>query len=295
MNAAIKTVRCCKKCSECGDCYTHSLHSVRDILFAIDLEIADFAKNFAQRLNWGYGPVCISEQSVKRLLTLKDTIKRYYDNLLQGAMVCLCDIEFQKVKEKVLKIVDLKKCLKRPEQAIRYDRSGYASWITKHPSCVAYEKWEKHLVSCIPPTITFSGKKEEEKAIGALHFLVTRDDKQCIHEILAYAYKAKCEHRLSASAKEIEQCRVEFRSLVKEYKCDLTFSGYAKLLNCNLTFNAVAEILNCGGSFTFDKNGTPKVKFGRKVTKLSDLIDLGGGTWIDALNEGIYKELYPSS
>lgn len=291
MSVAInKTVRCCVQCSECGDCYTHTLYELRDLMRDIHVAIADWGKAFAQEVNYGYSCKRISAAAVDKLISLKQTIRRYYDNLRTKTMGCICDIELQRVKEHVGGIIDLYKCASTGEVDIRYDYSQYDQWVAENPSCVAYDVWEKGMVACNPPTFLISATKEA-RPLRTLYAISSKDNTGCIMKLFAFAYKAKCESKVVASSKSTAKCNIELKALVKKHNCDMSFALYSTLLGCNLSFNLISTVLGCGGKFSVDKAGTPIVKIGAKSSPISDVVKLAGGTWQD-MNEAEFNAIY---
>ena len=291
MIAANKIVRGCVRCDECGDCYTHTLYDLRELMLAIKYEIAMHGKQVAQVVNFGYGKVCLSDNDIQKLLIYKRSIRRFYDNMRQKAMACLCDIEFQKIKEKVLRIIKLQQCKAAKVTDITYDYSGYDQWVAQHPRCVAYDIWEKGIIKC-EPVFTISAKLVERvKVTRTLHALAKRDTSDCVTKLLAYAYKAKCENKISISSKTEAKCKIELTVLAKKHKCNLSLAVYSKLISCNLSFNVVSTILGCGGKFSLDKAGTPLLKIGAKSAKVEDVVKLAGGTWPD-VNSYEFNQIY---
>lgn len=271
--------RCCVKCDECSDCYTFTLSELRDLLIAINYSIALFAKSFVERINLGYPSKdscnTMTETTVKQLVTYKKAIKAYYHDVRTKSMLCLCDSEFQRLKEKVLRLVDPKRCKADQVSDIRYDYSMYDQWVTEHPECVAYEEWEKGVVNCNPSfTITV---KREPNVIRTLHALVINDNEKCVLQLLAHANKALCERKVSASVKRADECKLELASLVKKHKCNISLSLYIKLLKCNISFDLISTLLGCGANLSVDKAGNPQVRIGSTVTKIDDLSKLASG------------------
>lgn len=277
--ANYKVVRCCVKCDECSDCYTHTLYDIRDLLTAINYHIANFGKQLGEIINNGYGCTGLTEIDVTRLMTYKRSILRYYHNLRTKAMSCLCDIEFQKTKEKVLRIIDLRQCFSAKVEDIRYDYSAYDQWVAQNPNCVAYDVWEKGIITCNPSFVITVTLDERVKVTRTLHALVTKDNTNCVTKLLAYAHKATCERKLTAAAAIDKKCVSEFNILVQKHKCKMELSTYAKLLSCNLSFNVVSTILGCGGKISLNSEGVPMVRISGKVAKIEDVVKLAGGTW----------------
>jgi hypothetical protein len=290
VSVASKIVRCCVQCNECGDCYTHSLYDLRDLMMKINYQVANYGAELAQRVNWGYGCITITENEVKKLLLLKNTIRRYYDGIRQKAMSCLCDTDFQKIKEQVLRIIGIRKCTSPTVADIRYDYSGYDDWVVKHPNCVAYDVWEKGTLVKLAPSFRITATHDEKVIIArTLHAMSTKDD--CVIKLLAYAYKAKCDHKISVSAKSEEKCKTEFKILSKKHKCDFNLKVYSKLLACNLSFRVVSQVLACGGKISLDENGAPIVRIGAKSAKIDDVAKLASGLW-PVVNDSELNEMY---
>lgn len=291
MSAVInKTVRCCVRCNECSDCYTYNLYQLRDLMNAIDISISDFGKAFVQKINFGYACFHLSEKQVDSLLSLKETIRSYYDSIRTKTMGCLCDYEFQKVKEQVSRIINLALCRQSNETDIRYDYSQYDAWIAQNPYCVSYDAWTKSLVACQSPSFVISSKKEE-RVTRVLHAISRKDTTGCVVKLLAFANKARCENKLVASSKSKAKCNTELIALSKAHKCDISLSLYSRLLECNLSFKVISTVLRCGGRFALDANGDPIVKVGIKSSKIDDIIKLAGGTYQN-MNEAEFNEIY---
>lgn len=290
MSVATKRVRCCVICSECGDCYTTTLYELRDLLKAIHIEIADYAQSFAQRINDGYACVKLNESAVDTLLYLKETITRYYHALRTKVMSCLCNAEFQRVKEQVGNIIDLFRCSMSKETDIRYDYSQYDQWVAANPTCVSYDVWEKGLIACNPPSFIISATKGQRDSV-TLFAIASKDTSGCVMKLLAYANKAKCEHKLVASATDTNKCKIELKALTTKHNCDMSLSQYSSLLACNLSFNVISTVLGCGGRFSLDASGAPIVKIGAKSSKIDDVVKLAGGTYQD-MNETEFNSIY---
>lgn len=286
---ATKMVRCCVKCSECSDCYTHTLYELRDIIIAIHIEVANYAAAFTQKVTCGYACFTLTEAEVNRLLLLKETVLNYYHSLRTKAMMCLCNSEFQRIKEKIGRILDFARCKNSGETDIRYDRSSYNQWVAQNPTCVAYDVWEKGIIECNP--ILRITVKTEQRAVRTLYAVATKDTSGCVVKLLAYAHKAKCDRKLVASATDTAKCKVELKALVKQHKCDISLGFYSKLLDCNLSFNVISTILGCGGKFSLDSDGSPMLRIGARSSKIEDVIKLAGGTW-QGLNEEEFNEMY---
>lgn len=290
MIAATKTVRCCVKCSECSDCYSFTLYELRDLITAIDIEISNYAEALVQKVQVGYACFNLDVFSVNKLLHYKESVERFYHGIRTKAMMCLCDSEFQRIKEKIGRIIDFAKCKMSGETEIRYDKSSYNQWIAANPTCVAYEVWEKGMIAC-NPTFIVSVKTEYERVIRTLHAVATKDTSGCVVKLFAFAHKAQCDKKFVASATNSSKCKVELNALVKKHKCDLTLAVYSKLLDCNLSFNVVSTVLGCGGKFSLDAAGTPILKMGTRSSKIDDVLKLAGGTWQD-MNEEEFNQIY---
>jgi len=288
--ATNKTVRCCVHCSECGDCYTHTIYELWDLMKAIHVAIADWGESFAQEVNYGYSCKSITAAAVDKLISLKQTIRRFYDNLRTKTMGCLCDIELQRIKEHVGEIIDLSRCASSGEVDIRYDYSQYDQWVVDNPSCVAYDVWEKGMVKLVQPTFLISATKEA-RPLRTLYAISSRDNSGCIIKLFAFAYKAQCENTVVVSSKNTIKCNIELKALVKKHNCDMSFAMYSTLLGCNLSFQLISTVLGCGGKFSLDKTGTPIVKIGAKSSKVADVVKLAGGTWQD-MNEAEFNAIY---
>lgn len=276
MIAVSKRVRCCVKCDECSDCYTFTLAELRDLIIAINYSISLFAKSFVDRINLGYvsKDSCnsLTESIVKQLVTYKKAIKQYYHDIRSKSMLCLCDAEFQHLREKVLRLVNIKQCYGVSD--IRYDDSVYDQWVMNNPDCVAYEDWEKGIVKCNPEI--FITVIKDQSVVRTLHALVTRDEDKCVMKLLASASRAICERKVNVSVNTTE-CRAQLVTLVQKHKCNLTFGLYVKLLKCNLNFELISTLLGCGGKLSVDNNGNAQVRLGATVTKIEDLAKLAGG------------------
>lgn len=290
MIATAKIVRCCVKCSECGDCYTHTLDELRDLLTAIHIEISNYGEALIQKVQYGFAKFCITEAAVDRLLRLKETVLNYYHSLRTKAMMCLCDSEFQRVKEKIGRIIDLGRCKSSGLTDIRYNNDSFNQWIASNPNCVAYETWEKGIIAC-NPTFIISVTTEYQRVIRTLHAVATKDTSGCVVKLLAYAHKAACDRKLTASATNTSKCKVELKALVKQHKCDLSLAVYSKLLQCNLSFKAISTVLGCGGKFSLDASGSPMLRIGARTSLVQDIVKLAGGTWQD-MNEEEFNEIY---
>ena len=285
-----KVVRCCVKCSECGDCYTHTISDLYDLLLAINTEIADYGKAVAQKINEGYACFNLTQPAIDKLLRLKETVLRYYHGMRTKSMLCLCDAEFQRIREKIGRIIDLSMCGRSSETDITYDYSYYNEWVAMNPTCVAYETWEKGLIAC-NPTFTITVKTEYERTIRTLHAIATNDNSKCVIKLLAYANKAKCDSKIVASVSDPSKCKSELKALVAKHNCDISLSLYSRLLECNLSFKLISTVLDCGGKFALDSSGSPIVKVGARSTKVDEIIKLAGGTWQD-MNEEEFNQIY---
>lgn len=292
MNVAAnhKIVRCCVKCNECGDCYTHTIYDLRSLLLAIHIEVANYAESFVSIIKWGYGCTSITRAALDKLLFYKETITRYYNSMRTKTMSCLCDSEFQRIKEKVGGIIDLLRCERSPETDIRYDYSQYNQWVAANPYCVSYDVWEKGMVACNPPTFIISSTKEE-RVSRTLYAIASKDTSGCVVKLLAFANKAKCENKVVASVTNKAKCTTELKALVTKHKCDMSLALYSTLLKCNLSFNVISTVLGCGARFTVDESGEPMVKIGAKSSSLDALVKLAGGTW-ENMNEDEFNQIY---
>lgn len=290
MIAAAKIVRCCVKCNECADCYIHTIEDVYALLTDIHIEISNFGEALLQKVHYGYAKFCNSKEAIDRLVLLKETVLNYYHALRTKAMMCLCDSEFQKIKEKVGMIVDFGKCKQSGLTDIRTSDEFLSDWIAANPNCVAYEVWEKSLIDC-NPTFIISVKTEYERIVRTLHAVATKDPSGCVVKLLAYAHKAACDKKFTASVESTSKCKIELKALVKEHNCDLSLGVYSKLLQCNLSFKAVSTILGCGGKFSLDAKGSPMLRIGARTSRVQDLMKLAGGTW-QGMNEDEFNQLY---
>lgn len=285
-----KVVRCCVHCSECGDCYTHTIYELRDLLIAIDIEVSNYGKAFAQKINQGYACFNLSQEAVDKILHLKETVLRYYHGMRTKAMMCLCNVEFQRIKEKIGRIIDLHKCARSGETDIIYDYSAYNEWVAENPTCVAYDVWEKGMVAC-NPTFSIMVKTVNERVVRTLHAIVSRDNSKCAVKLLAYANKAKCDRKIVASASDPVKCKAELKVLVNTHKCDISLTLYSRLLECNLSFKVISTLLECGGKFSLDSTGSPIVKIGATSSRVDEVIKLSGGEW-QGMNEEEFNQLY---
>ena len=292
MSAVIehKVVRCCVTCDECQDCYTYNLYQLRELMNAIHISIADFGKSFVQKINYGYASFSLTPKEVDKLMSLKETIRNYYDSLRTKTMGCLCDYEFQKVKEQVGRIINLGLCKQSKETDIRYDYSQYDEWVAQNPYCVSYDAWTKGLVACQSPSFLISSTKEE-RVTRMLYAISRKDTTGCVVKLLAFANKARCENKLVASSKSQAKCKIELTALSKAHKCDISLELYSKLISCNLSFSVISTVLGCGGRFALDAAGNPIVKVGVKSSKIDDIIKLAGGTYQN-MNEEEFNAIY---
>lgn len=285
-----KIVRCCVKCNECGDCYTHTIYDIRDLIKAIHIEVANYGASFVSIIYNGYGCTNITRAALDKLLFYKETIIRYYDSLRTKTISCLCDSEFQRIKEKVGNIIDLIRCERSSETDIRYDNSQYNKWVAENPYCVSYDAWEKGMVACNQPTFLISSTKEQP-VYRTLFAIASKDPSGCVVKLLAFANKAKCENKVVASATNTSKCKTELQALVTKYKCDMSLALYSTLLKCNLSFNVISTVLGCGARFTVDGSGEPMVRIGAKSSRLDALVKLAGGTW-ENMNETEFNQIY---
>lgn len=246
----IERARCCHKCSPCPTCYETSLHELRDLVYAINSKVAGFAQANIQEVNEGYSWKTISEEDARLLIEYKEVLQRFYDELRIGVdMHGLCVSELLLVKEKALGLIDIRTCTAYDRSDITFDYSGYDEWVLIHPDCVAYESWEQSVCRIYPQ---FTVSVEMAKCAEAYYELTLQDEQCILPVIVAVAEEERCSTVSLDAQATAEECKFNYRALVKETKCDLSMTAYSNLINCNYSHNTIAQAVRCGFKVGFN-------------------------------------------
>ena len=141
---------CCKDCPKCPDCYDLNEHRLRDILYALDMRIAELTEAYICEQNWGYSKEKNPWEEIDTLNTLRPVVSDYEKATRFGLDVCLCPHEINAIIEKILCRVSLSCCNDEHRCDLIIDESNLHNWILSNPTCVAYEKWERCLYDIMP-------------------------------------------------------------------------------------------------------------------------------------------------
>lgn len=245
---------CCRNCSQCSHCFDLSVSKVRDILYSINKKIVDYSCGTVSKANYGY-LVCndLTKEDFQTLLDLKESLKRFYIELIRGYDHCLCPEDIQTIYEKALDLVDIE-CCKSPDRCdLSIDESGLDLWVLEHPGCLAFEEWERAAISCFlkvgikikviddPSRLDFNIKVKS--LLGACTLM----NEFKTGSIQNPAKVLKTLSTLSQITPRVtkQDCKLDYDVLIKSQKCDISFNTYSKLIECNLTPTIISSLLSC--------------------------------------------------
>jgi hypothetical protein len=265
---------CCKICHNCPNCYDLTFNRISDLIYAIEEKISNDCESYLCQKSWGFSKLELKDDSKKVLNLYRETLLRYRKALLFGHDVCLCDSETQNVIENVLNLVNISCVYDRNRCDIVTDDSNLDSWLLTHPGCFAFEDWEERLNWVIPKIgITVKEVSEAFKLLYVLNVSTVEDCYKILYNLTVYSKavnegcydvnvdvtKLNCDLDYNFYVKDLEKCKIEFTSLIKEIECNLNmspevkeilckidFDTYTKLLECNLSTTIISTLFNCG-------------------------------------------------
>lgn len=255
---------CCHNCSRCFHCFDLSLSKIRDLIYSINKEIVGYSCNLLLKSDWGYKNFQnLNKEQFDILLDYKDSLEKYYYEIVGEYKHCLCPEEIQSIYERSLELVDLN-CCKDPNRCdLTIDTSGKDAYEALHPGCTPFEAWERAFLR-ICPRLGITVTPIEDPSKLDFHINVTSLQGMCqlFNEIKdgninnpALALKA-----LSYAGRQIvpkvskEECEITYNLLVENTKCNLTFDVYSRLLECNISPTIISKLIEC--NLTLDYNVT---------------------------------------
>lgn len=276
MTAVIKA-RCCVSCDECRDCYSFSVQDVRDLINAIDYELSEYGKSLVQKINWGYACSALPEPVIDKLRLLRNSIVRFYNTMRHKIMPCLCDVEFQKIKEAVSRITDLRRCGYAGVTDIVVDDSGAEAWALQHPGCVPYEDWEACVRNRIKSLVIAVDVVADPLPVRTIHALAKIDGG--ITRVLARAAATNTDQPRIGVKVSAEQCGVEYNAMPNKLKAGVSKAIYSKVRGCGHDSELIARVVGCGAGLGINGTGSAMLKIGAEAVALNDVINLAGGIW----------------
>lgn len=243
MNAAAKSVKCCKGCKD--TCFTVRDKIVKDALYAGMVKLSDnsILKNAFLKQGYIKGVLCKDTE-----LDLTKNVEILNKNISnQNDSMCLCPDEILQIVDNILRVADINCCNSSERADLIIDHSKYDEWVIKNPDCVVYEEWEAAYYGiCTQFSFGEVFLQEDPKLI--FEFAITPIENKCelIYAISEQNKKEDCEISADFKITEIESCKLEYEAIVKETKCDLTFDAYVKIIECGVKPEVVSKLVECG-------------------------------------------------
>lgn len=211
---------------------------MRELIYTAKLEIEN--RNISQIKTLRYGEQYIYE-SYSNLLKLLNIVEEEYNNKKRGFKECLSSKEISLIKDKIMKMVGNLYSGNRYRDN-PFNDAGRNLWISKHPTCVSYQDWEKwSYYLCDRLNINF----EIKRVTCDFTLELTRKIIPCNILVYIQAHKQACNLGIKLDV-EKERCKAELKILKDESKCDLSLKTYIDLKKCNISFDMVKEVYSCG-------------------------------------------------
>lgn len=241
-----------KHCKDCNNCYDLTKEKLRQYIFAIDETITKNSKPKAQRLNWSFGELNLSQDDHLKLSFFKSYLVDYLKSLNLQYKVPMCPSEVQSVIEAVDKYIPHRFHYREDYSTVDIVEMDQQSWIINNPECFSYEEWETSLIQ-ICPKIGIVVTEIDQTCSLVKHILSNRVNQRC--SILSSLSAISVDNKncnVSTVKVNLAECKNDYEILVKETKCDLSFETYVSLINCNISSNTIAELIRCGSDISFD-------------------------------------------
>ncbi|HNO70241.1 MAG TPA: hypothetical protein PKO16_00540 [Bacteroidia bacterium] len=290
---------CCKTCFNCPNCYDLTFDRINDIIYSIETKLSEESEKFLCERNWGFSKTSLKNNSKKVLSLYLDALLRYRKSLLSKNPVCLCDTEVQSVIENSLDLVDISCIFDSKRCDIVTDDSYLDAWLLSNPGCFAFEDWEERLNWVIPKVgISVKEVSESFKLLYILNVSRAEDCHKILYNLTVYSKavndgcydinvdvtKVNCDLDYNFFIKDLEKCKIQFNTLIKEVECNinltpevrkvlckLDFNTYTKLLECNLSTSVISTLLNCGINVRFNaENKCGELEVNGKVILLDE-------------------------
>lgn len=244
----------CKKC----DGLPISIERIRLAILYAKEYISLYGKYVADINSYGYSKEDACEKKAVRVFSGLKILQEYYVSLSSGKSSCMCltdiDLAIQSVLENIP--VVCKRVSELDYQDI--DRSNEDRWISRNPTCVSYESWERAKY-CFIYDYQFAANRIENK-VAYMYATISADISCDIRASFASVKNVSCELISAFESKrtpsclvtfntvaDAESCRKNYAFLVKDVPgCNITYSTYSGLIKCGITHTAIHDLAACG-------------------------------------------------
>lgn len=267
---------CCKICPDCPNCYDLDIEKIRQYTYAIDQKISEYNQSFICLSTVGYGCKNVSEEQYEKLHIFKQYLDTYLKSLRLNYFSGLCPTDVQRVLEATYKLINLDYHSSEDFSYVEIDTSEFESWVLQNPTCVAWEDWEYYIPKfCIKVGIEVTDVQKACNLMYDIKVGVIQDCSKFLYT-LSIASKAKEQNCIDKSYEIIitnpEQCKLDYKVLVDEFKCDFTYDTYVSLLECNLSHKVISNLLECNVGLRYSKEGnTPIIVTKNGAYKLDEI------------------------
>lgn len=145
----------CRECRACGSkCDNPNYEEVGFLINAIEdfiVALCEQEREFEKNMGYVFG-ICDFDPSkcksdTKKLLAYRRVLKRLWDALVMGGdESCLCDNNYQTLREKVLSLIGVCRNEDSSHTVKRLDND----WLLNNPGMTTFERWERALYEAKP-------------------------------------------------------------------------------------------------------------------------------------------------
>lgn len=228
-----------KNCCSCkGICSLHNVKELDELVYNININLAELAEKKLKNLYYGYYNTLHIDDKVNKLSALRDSILRnklsYY--LSDGS--CICNENLQKIVEKAILEIGKRSC-PQDRVDVLIDESGLYSYLITKPACVSYDTWNK-FARGLCGEIGF--KLTAEKEICDLTFDISREIIPCNLLYTLSIYKEMCDLNYKVNRTD-DECKIDFDILAERHcNLNLSFKDYKTLVkDCNMSLNTIDQ------------------------------------------------------
>lgn len=243
-------VCCCNSCSGNSCCSQVTNEQLVNLSNNVKKEIEKTSKSRINNLTLGYPAKSFSNDYINVLSNYDKIIVRYRKAILVQEPPCLCACKFNKLIEKINKLVG-KDCSKKCREDVVIEER--LDWIINNPHCVAAARWEK-LVYQVCFDLSMDVELVSKKDLHSIVYEITKKELTCniVAAFSVYDKVCKLTHDIDISSplctltfdinKSKKECQIQYENLITTTKCDLSFKKYMQLLECRLNHSIIADV-----------------------------------------------------
>jgi len=187
------------------------------------------------------------------------------------------------------------------------DTSNVQEWFDNEPNCVTEDHIELKLYTILPKLgVSVKDISQSCEIIVNVNSKEITDHCKLYYtlDVISKAVSQDC-FDVNIDVKNIEQCKLNYKLLVKKYDCKLTYSEYEKILESNISSTAIENIYQSGAKLIYKVNpiivlgdneyDTSNIKTNSGLPAIQDevLINLLGEEY--SLREAEIKEVLQNS